>query len=250
MMKSIIICEGETDFAFLQQFMIKANGWKDFKSSDKKKNPSFKPKEIENAESRDFEKGYDMLTICSCGGCGNIKAVFEAVIRRNQNENDDDARYSKIVVLTDNDEDGVEKKIISDLISASGVDAKISNRNWTRLSFSDMVGDSFDTDLLLLVIPFDEHGALETFLLNSVSEQNPYDAEIIRKAREFVGNADPEKRYLTHRGFKTKAELYAYFSIRIDYSKEQFKQRKSILKNVPWEKYENMQESFKELRKL
>ncbi|MEE1247739.1 MAG: DUF3226 domain-containing protein [Lachnospiraceae bacterium] len=247
-MRSIIICEGETDFVFLQHFMIRVNGWEDRGKS--KENPSFKL-DIKNSESRDFFKNSDILTIISCGGCGNIKTAFEKVVRNNQNEIvDDEKRYSKIVILTDNDEDGVEKKIVSDLSTVSGTKDMINNRNWTRLSFLDMAENPFDTELLLLIIPFDKRGALETFLLNSVANQNPYDAEIIKKAKAFVGSADPEKRYLTHRGFKTKAELYAYFSVRIDYTPNQLKQRKEILTNIPWEEYENIQESFKELKKL
>ena len=248
-MKSIIICEGETDFAFLQHFMIRINGWRDFKNSEEKRNPSF-ISSVNNSESRDFIRDSDILTIISCGGCGNIKKVFEEIIRRNQNEIFDDERYSKIVVLTDNDEDGVEEKIIAELNSVSGTADKIKNNAWTDLSFTDMTDNSFNSKLLLLIIPFDEYGAMETFLLKSVSEQDPYDAEIVKKAKKFVDNADPEKRYLTHRSFKTKAELYAYFSIRIDYTPNQFKQRKEILTKLPWEKYENIQKSFKELKLL
>lgn len=228
-MKSIIICEGETDFAFLQYFMIKANGWNDFKKTTEIKNPSF-TSSVKNSKSRDFVKDSNMLTIISCGGCGNIKTVFAEVVRKNQNEIFDDERYSKIVVLTDNDEDGVENQIISDLNSAAETTDKISNNKWSDLSFSDMTGNPFSTKLLLLIIPFEEHGALETFLLNSVSEQNPYDAEIIRKAKAYVDSADPELRYLKHKGFITKAKLYAYFSVRIDYSPNQFSQRQDILK--------------------
>jgi len=248
-MKSIIVCEGETDFAFLQHFMIRVNGWVDRRNSKEIKNPSF-TSSVNNSESRDFEKGSDILTIISCGGCGNIKTVVGEIIRRNQNEVFEDARYSKIVILTDNDEDGVEERIISDLSSASGVTDKISNNTWAKLSFVDMAENPFDTELLLLIIPFEEHGALETFLLESVAKQDAYDAKIIEKSNAFVDNADPEKRYLIHRGFKTKAKLYAYFSIRIDYTPNQLKQRKEILTNIPWGEYENIQESFKELRKL
>ena len=87
-MKSIIICEGETDFVFLQHFMIRVNGWND---SKQKPNPSFRSN-VNNSLSRDFFKDSNMLTIISCGGCGNIKTVFEEVIRRNENEIEDSER--------------------------------------------------------------------------------------------------------------------------------------------------------------
>ncbi len=248
-MKSIIICEGETDFVFLQRFMIKVNGWCNFKGTSSEKNPSFKSS-VENSQSRDLKKNNDMLTIISCGGCENIKSVFEEVIRKNENEISDSERYSNIVVLTDNDEDGVEKKIISELNASSGNDVSIVNNRWTELSFTDATQNKFTSKLLLLIIPFDEHGALETFLLDSVSKQDPYDAEIIKKAKDFVNKADPKEKYLNHRSFKIKAELYAYFSIRIEPTVNQFRQRDDIFKNIPWEQYENIRTCFKELGNL
>ena len=245
-MKSIIICEGETDFVFLQHFMIKVNGWNDSKQMP---NPSFRSN-VNNSLSRDFFKDSNMLTIISCGGCGNIKTVFEEVIRRNENEIEDSERYSKIVILTDNDEDCVEEKIIFELNDILKNKVQISNNKWTTLTFEDTVHNQFDSELLLLIIPFDENGALESFLLESISKKNTYDAEIIKKAKEFVDNADPEKKYLSHRGFVTKARLYAYFAIRIEPTVNQFRQRQNVLTNVPWEKYENVRTIFKELKKL
>ena len=56
MMKSIIICEGETDFILLQYFMIKVYGWKD------SGNYTFTP-EIKGIVSRDFVKDSNKLTI-------------------------------------------------------------------------------------------------------------------------------------------------------------------------------------------
>ncbi len=243
MMKSIIICEGETDFTLLQYFMIKVYGWQDSGKF------SFKPK-IKGILTRDFEKDSNTLTIISSGGCSNIKDIFSAVIRKNQNEVLDSNRFSKIVIITDNDEDETEKKIIADLSKSLHNTEKINNRAWSTLSFIDMTNNrtEFSVDLLLLIIPFDETGALETFLLNSISKQDSYDAEIIRKGNAFVDTADPQSKYLAHRGLKTKAKFDVYFSIRTP--AKQFRMRQDILKNIPWEEYQNIREVFKELSKL
>ncbi len=242
-MKSIIICEGETDFTLLQYFMIKVYGW-----SDSGKN-TFNP-EIKGILSRDFVKDSNMLTIISAGGCSNLKEVFSAVIRNNENTVFDSERFSKVVIITDNDEEGTESKIVSELNAVSSVAGEISNRKWSKLSFTDMTNNKtpFEVDVLLLVIPFDENGALETFLLNSISKQDSYDAEIIRKGNDFVDIADPDSKYLKHRSLKTKAKFDVYFSIRT--AAKQFRMRQDILKNVPWEDYENIREVFKELSKL
>ncbi|MBB5226920.1 hypothetical protein DYE50_01955 [Treponema ruminis] len=242
-MKSIIICEGDTDFTLLQYFMIKANSWEDARKT------TFKP-DISDSISRDFSKSSNSLTIVSAGGCANIKSVFASVIRYNQNAVFDSERYSKIVIVTDNDEEGTEAKILSDLNKVIENNGKIRNKNWTKLSYIDETSSkfAFSTDVLLLVIPFEENGALETFLLNSVSKQDVYDAEIIKKGNAFVESADPDSKYLIHRGLKTKAKFDVYFSIRTP--AKQFRMRQDILKNVPWEEYENVREVFKELQKL
>ena len=77
-MKSIIICEGETDFTLLQYFMIKTNGWAD------SGNITFRPN-IVGIRSRDFIKDSNILTIISANGCANIKEVFSSVIKANEN---------------------------------------------------------------------------------------------------------------------------------------------------------------------
>ena len=198
-MKSLIICEGETDFVFLQHYMEKVNGWND---SKQKPNPSF-ISSVDNSRSRDFIKNADTLTIISCGGCGNIKNVFEEVVRKNQNEIFDEERYSKIVILTDNDEEGVEAKIVSELNAAAGNSTQIKNNTWTDLTFTDTTQNQFNSKLLLLIIPFDENGALETFLLSSIAKQDEYESQIIKKSYDFVEHADPEKRHIDARSFKS-----------------------------------------------
>ena len=209
MMKSIIICEGATDFTLLQYFMRRVYGWNYYQAS------SFRP-DIKDSISTDYIKNGNILTIVSAEGCANIKDVFSAVIRNNQNTVFDNERYSKIAIIADNDEEDSEEKIISELNELCGDSGEVQNRKWASLLFTDMTNNkqSFSMDLLLLLIPFDENGALETFLLNSISKQDSYDAEIIRKGNEFVESSDPLSKYLTHRGLKTKANFDVYFSIR------------------------------------
>lgn len=51
-------------------------------------------------------------------------------------------------------------------------------------------------ELLLLVIPFEDTGAMETFLLNAIANDSAYDTEIIRKGNQFVEEVDKERKYL------------------------------------------------------
>lgn len=67
------------------------------------------------------------------------------------------------------------------------------------------------------------YGAMETFLLNAISEHDLYDADIIKKGNSFVEEVDPERRYLTKRRYITKAKFDVYFSVRT--AAEQFAER-------------------------
>lgn len=89
---------------------------------------------------------------------------------------------------------------------------------------------------------------METFLLDAISESDEYDAVIIEKCNDFVDVVDTEKRYLTKRRYITKAKFDVYFSVRT--SAEQFVERQNILKNIPWEKYSLIQNSFNKLGDL
>lgn len=101
-------------------------------------------------------------------------------------------------------------------------------------------------ELLLLVIPFEDIGAMETFLLNAIANDSAYDAEIIRKGNQFVEEVDKERKYLTKRRYITKSKFDVYFSIRT--AAEQFVERQNILKRVPWEQYSQIQEEFHKLK--
>ena len=102
--------------------------------------------------------------------------------------------------------------------------------------------------MLLLIIPFDEEGALETFLLKAIASKDEYDNEIIEKGNIFVETVDPQKKYLVRRRYVTKAKLDVYFSIRTPV--DQFTERQNILKSINWEDYEYIQDSFRKLREL
>lgn len=99
-----------------------------------------------------------------------------------------------------------------------------------------------------MIVPFEENGAMETFLLHAIAENDVYDKEIIEKCNNFVDGADPLKRYLSKRRLITKAKFDTYFSIRT--SAEQFTERQNILKNIKWEKYTALQADFGLLAEL
>lgn len=244
-MKSILLCEGSTDFVLLQYYMRTVYGWED----GKEKGNTFDGK---LKISRILKRSEDTLQIGGCGGCSRIIPAFEYVLEINSYSVGTEG-FDRIAIITDRDEVGTESEFIETVkesLNAKKVQAKnkISNNEWITCEYINGQGRKRTIQILLLVIPFEGTGAMETFLLNAIAQDNSYDKDIIDKCNDFVDSVDGEKKYLTQRRYITKAKFDVYFSIRTPAG--QFAERQNILKNVAWEKYTLIQHSFKKLKNL
>lgn len=242
-MKSIILCEGGTDLTLIQYFMEKANNWQYDKQVK-----LFKLK-----QAKQLKNNENILIIGATGGCSEIPKYFSDVLESNRYSSTPEETYTNIVIITDRDEvgsfDEIKDKILEKLnLNGIEIEKDIENNSWIKCNCLDGKMDLINFKILLLVIPFEENGALETFLLNAISQNDDYDKEIINKGNSFVNEIDPEKRYLNRRRYITKAKFDVYFSVRT--SAERFTERQNILRNINWEKYEEIQESFKKLKEL
>lgn len=243
-MKNIIICEGGTDLALIQYFMEKANQW--MYANNTKEISDFK-------DVKNFTKGEKKLTIAATGGCSKICKCFESVIEKNKYSALEEEKFDNVIIISDRDEintlnsfDTKIRKILSDY--AIEYDGNINNDEWIQCLCLNGRNIKIQFKLLLLIIPFEETGAIETFLLNSIAGKDIYDKKIIEESTLFAENVDTEERYLKKRRHKTKAKFDIYFSIRTPL--EQFSERRNILKNIDWEKYEDIQIGFKKLNSL
>lgn len=244
MMKSIIICEGSTDAILLQYFLRTVYGWTDTKERLPLSN-KFKT-------FRKLVKEERILCIGGSGGVSQIKDRFEYIMELNSLAADNE-EYDKVVILTDRDEDVTEKDFCAELqhiLTERHIQTQqeIKNNEWVSCVMENGQRKEIAVDLLLLVIPFEETWAMETFLLDAIAMEDSYDAKLIKEGNCFVDSVDKEKRYLTKRRYITKAKFDVYFSIRT--AAEQFVERQNILKNIPWEKYTAIQESFKKFADL
>lgn len=242
-MRSIILCEGGTDLTLIQYFMEKANNWKYDRQI----------KILGLNQSKQLKNEENILIIGATGGCSEIQKFFSKTLKSNRNSATDTEIFNNIIIVTDRDEVGtfeeVKEKISKELEENDiSYQKEIENDKWINCSCLDGKKDLINFRVLLLVIPFEEKGALETFLLDAISKKDSYDKEIINKGNIFIDNIDKEKRYLNKKRYVTKAKFDVYFSVRT--SAEQFIERKNILRNINWEEYEEIQESFKKLKDL
>lgn len=244
-MRSVILCEGSTDFVLLQYYMRKVHGW-EYKKNDNVLIKGYKARKCV------LKKDRSELNIIGCGGCSRIPEGLQFILDSNSLSAEDEA-YDRIVIITDRDEVETESEfetIIATELGKQQIEWKddISNDKWIDFHYENGQGDHCNAKILLLVIPFEDTGAMETFLLDAVGKADSYDAQIISDCNQFVDNVDNQKKYLNKRRYITKAKFDVYFSVRT--AAEQFVERQNILKNIPWEDYAEIQNSFKKLDDL
>jgi hypothetical protein len=244
-MRSVILCEGSTDFVLLQYYMRKVHGW-EYKKNDNVLIKGYKARKCV------LKKDRSELNIIGCGGCSRIPEGLQFILDSNSLSAEDEA-YDRIVIITDRDEVETESEfetIIATELGKQQIEWKddISNDKWIDFHYENGQGDHCNAKILLLVIPFEDTGAMETFLLDAVGKADSYDAQIISDCNQFVDNVDNQKKYLNKRRYITKAKFDVYFSVRT--AAEQFVERQNILKNIPWEDYAEIQSSFKKLDDL
>lgn len=171
-MNKIILCEGSTDYFLLQYYMRVAYQWNDDKTIQT--NILKMPKQ----KSRNLLKNSDILTIMSVGGCSNLGNGLRAALNRNylSPPSLSDA-YSNIAIVTDRDEVGTEQSFIQSIVQIL-VEYNVTytanpvNNCWLSCKMYTQMGIQISFSLLLMIIPFDENGAMETFLLNAIGNDD------------------------------------------------------------------------------
>lgn len=170
------------------------------------------------------------------------------VLEKNEMESPDGENYfESVVMITDRDDAGTESSFIQKVETVLSekqvvLKDKIENNQWSMFDMTTRAGDKVHIKLLVLVIPFDEEGAMETFLLRAIGKQDAYDDSIIKDCENFIQNTDVAHKYLSKRRLIVKAKFDAYFCVRT--AAEQFNERRNIIKNIPWEDYADTQRVF------
>lgn len=212
-MRSIVICEGRTDFLFLQHFMKSVYAWEDWKYyKDYNKDNFFE-------ENKSLKKEKNELVIGFCGGCSKMPKALEKVLSINQFSSPTEGKFDNIIIITDQDDENSEENMLNLMNEKISLIVNyqvfLHNDAWTSVQFKDNSTNIYKTNFLFILIPPKNKGALETFLLDSISYNNSYDANIIAEGKRFVNTVDSKKKYLQRRRDLVKSEFNTYLSIRI-----------------------------------
>lgn len=133
-------------------------------------------------------KSISKLDIIGCDGCSRIPSGLKYILDYNINASIEE-QYNKIVIITQRDEAGTEECFIGsiyDKINDCGIEQhkNLINNRWSNVNYNNVFQDKLQ--ILILVIPFEYTGAMETFLLNAIAVEDEYDADIINKSNIFI----------------------------------------------------------------
>ena len=244
-MNNLILCEGETDAILLSYYLQRTCGWRFVKKSPPGVN--IKADRVHGESANWYQRGGDYLLICAVGSKDRFQRFFDEKIApplRSSNG----AVFSKIALIIDHD-DETEVEILQRIQRELPLVARSARHNaWVTHNYENGYHETQQLDFLLLIIPKDLEGALETLLLSAISE-DPYDKNIVDRSKVFVDGIAPEAdRYIGKRRLVLKAYLGVTWAIQSPQKVFQFIDDQ--LRDTPWEESEILRETFEKILEI
>ncbi len=246
-MKSIILCEGKTDAILVSYLLCKQWGWKVLTKTSKVKGFMFETNEAKDESSYWYEKGSNQILICGVGGRDNFFNFFEEKISRILKLYPQESNFSKIIFIVDKDTRTIRKIEEQFSNSFQSIIRQVENRKWVKNNYNDDF-QNIELQVLLNIIPMENQGALESLLLQSISEKAD-NKIVVDKSLDFVENIkDDASKYLKNPRLVLKAKLGTVFAIMSP--QKVFSFIDEIIRSVEWEKSETILKTFEHFKDL
>lgn len=238
MVDNIILCEGETDQVLIGSYLCNVSNWVFFK---------YKESPFPVEEVCWYRRGEEILGIWQVGG-RDFSQALSSILKRSLLE---DTRV-RIAIVTDNDDEEAENERLEGIVSliektlSLSIDYSRMKNEWLHLNYeNDYVVDDFL--FCYILVPWNEHGALETFMLDSLSEQSVEKKTVIEQCSEFVKNFK-SSIYLRKRREQIKAKLGV--AIAVMSPDKVFTTMNELINSVNWAEFRTAHKQFEKLREL
>lgn len=244
-MNKLILCEGETDAILLSYYLRRTCGWNYVK--DAPAGVNIRADKTCGESANWYQRGKDYLLICAVGSKDRFQAFFDKKIAPPLSSSST-AAFSKIALILDHDDD-TEAEIVQRIRKSLPLVARNAEHNvWIVHEYQNGYGETQQMEFLLLIIPKDQEGALETLLLDAILE-NAYDQNIVKKSKAFVDDIAPEaSRYIGKRRLVLKAYLGVTWAIQSPQKVFQFIDEQ--LRSTPWETSNVLYQTFERLLEI
>ena len=243
--KGLILCEGASDQILISAYLGKEKGWEYIKSNFSRSFP-FVDRNL--AWYKNHQEEY--LGIWQVGG-----NIFEPVIRKIMELEAKEHTVDSLAIVTDHDDVEAEKDRPKNIINVINENLHIidfdenelvskSNNKWARIEYKDSFLQSQYMDFCYLLVPIESQGALETYMLNALSEDSVAKKEAIQQVKKFIKEFKSDE-FLTKRREKVKAELSVSISVFIP--DRMFDTMTEIIKDVDWTDFKSTDTQFGKL---
>lgn len=251
--RNIILCEGFDEVYILGYYLFKTASWKLNKNNKIfSEYYNFPKLDRRNQLIEIYEKNEDRLAIWSIGGKDSFSKPFEFL--KNINLQHPENGISQVFILQDRDDNEIKYCLnnIEQELGKNGINIKSLKNNSLNEWKYKVEDENYTTNIIPIILPFDENGALETVLMKAIEEKGDEEKNIVSSAVKYIESfIFPERKlenYLKHNRQILKAKFSSVISItNPDRSTAVFN---DLLMSHEWEKHDKIKEHFKILNEL
>lgn len=209
-MRSILLCEGPDDLWFSAYYLNKVAGWDDCKPINKYW-PYYQVSPLNKKQKVQYYcKDSDSVAIWCVAGKDSFAHAISTILEKFVSDFPA-SPVDSIVILRDRDSDG-EQCILQNFASFFGNKVDLINKE-TSIYNDFFDGIEINVKITPVIIPFEDCGAIESLLMDSVREANTEGSIIVNEACKYIDSLlkhpDVGHLYLKHTREVVKAKYAA-----------------------------------------
>lgn len=248
-MRSVILCEGTDDLWFIAYYLHKTDRWNTSGAKNKwKSNRISTEYEGQKVEYMCLPEARHLLAIKSTDGQANLESSVEKILELNEKLSSD--WVDNIIIFRDCD-DRDNDALLHEMESWFPNGIVLKNNEVSTYDVSALLTEEYDFKLhvLPLVIPFDEAGAIETLLVQAISDSGADGRYVAERAKKYIDEAKANvSGYLKAQRMVTKAKYAAAMAV-VDptHTRDDFEH---LMMSTPWEKSASIRHHMTEAARL
>lgn len=215
-MRSLILCEGFDDVLIIGYYLHKTGGWNYDPNVIFSNLYDFPRMHKKHQIVEIYKKENNLLGIWAVGGKDSFAMAYKFIAQINSMY--PQQGIEQLFIIGDRDEDEIDTctDSIKRLLNDYGIKIQKLKNNQVNSYFYEVEEEHYCLKIVPVILPFEKEGALETVLLEAISETSEEDQYIVKCAEGYVENILTSGRlhkYLRHDRLVLKAKLSAAVSI-------------------------------------
>ena len=251
--RNLVLCEGADDIHILGYYLFKTLNWTRKTNKNLFSNNYNFPKN-EKIEIYLKENSADRLALWAVGGKDSFQKAFKFI--NSINDQHPEEGITQVFIICDRDDNEIRKslnELLGDLRKNNINIDKLKNNRSNNYEY-EIEDSKYDLNIIPIIIPFEENGALETVLMNGIKKIGEAEEYVVEKANKYVNEINKyfklkeKPKYLNHKRLLLKAKFSSVISIiNPEHSTETMDK---LLMSFLWEQNEEVRRHFNILNKM